>query len=257
MVKAWDDKDYKLCSFKYVVFNDLSQAGADGLMQPPTVDEMARQRAASLAASDTGLWERADSHNPNPARFLPVQINGFNALHERRQQQLQAARDVNAKLAETQAQLRRLEDERQVAIQLRLRHYAERQQLLAHRVLRLYAAIERQHLLRCHGGVEPPLGQAELAWIRKLRELAGEMAAPDASRLYDVAAQLQRETGGVMSGSAGGLPGAHQLRLDNLEDWLGKQQEAVRKLIEVSQRDLKDAAIAVDEANKAGAVPIS
>ena len=37
-----------------------------------------------------------------------------------------------------------------------------------------------------------------------------------------------------------------------------KQQEAVRKLIEVSKKDLKDVAIAVDEANKANApaVPI-
>jgi hypothetical protein len=41
-----------------------------------------------------------------------------------------------------------------------------------------------------------------------------------------------------------------RLRLDNLELWLSRQQEAVRKLIEVSQADLKDVEIAAAEASK-------
>ena len=81
MVRAWDDKDYKLCSFKHILFNDLSQAGPDGMMQTPPADQLQRARAESLAAADTGLWERADAQNPNPARFLPVQMTGFTALH--------------------------------------------------------------------------------------------------------------------------------------------------------------------------------
>ena len=36
---------------------------------------------------------------------------------------------------------------------------------LLDRVLRLSAAIERQHLLRCHSGVETPLGASESQWI--------------------------------------------------------------------------------------------
>ena len=244
MVRAWDDKDYKLCSFKHILFNDLSQAGQDGMMQTPPADQLQRARAESLAAADTGLWERADAQNPNPARFLPVQITGFTALHNRRQQQIQAARDVSAKLAEAQKELRTLADEREVAINMRLRHYTERQRLLSHRVLRLYAALERQHLLRCHNGVEPPLAQPELVWTRKLKELASEMGQPDAARLYDLAANLQREAttnGGGHDGS--GLPDPSLLRLDNLEEYLSKQQEAVKKLIETSNDDLKDVGI--------------
>ena len=41
------------------------------------------------------------------------------------------------------------------------------------------------------------------------------------------------------------------MRLDSLEAWLARQQEAVRKLIEVSQQDLKDVGIAIQEAQKA------
>ena len=261
MVKAWDDKDYKLCSFKHIVFNDMSQAGADGLMVPPPADQMAQARAQSLAASDTGLWERADAHNPNPSRFLPVQITGFNALNERRTQQIQAAKDVYSKLKEAQTELQGLEDQRNVAIQLRLRHYNERQQLLAHRVLRLQCALERQHVLRCHGGAEPPLGQSELSWIQRLKSLSGDMNMPDVGRLMDVADKIQREASlneRHLSGSGVGMPSAYKLRVDTLEELLMKQQEAVRKLIEVSKKDLKDVAIAVDEANKANApaVPI-
>ena len=51
--------------------------------------------------------------------------------------------------------------------------------------------------------------------------------------------------------SSNGLPDASRMRLDNLEEWLGRQQEAVRKLIEVSQQDRKDVGIAVAEATAA------
>lgn len=142
-----------------------------------------------------------------------------------------------------------------MATELRLRHYAERQQVLSHRVLRLCAAIERQHLLRCHGGVEPPLGSSELAWIRRLQELVAEMERPDAglARVYDLSTQLQQQVDGALAGRADGLPAASRLNLDSLEEWLARQQEAVRKLIEVSQQDLKDCAVAIAEASGRGA----
>ena len=69
----------------------------------------------------------------------PVQVTGFKALHSRREAQLQAARDLATKLQASQQEVRTIEDERAVAIDLRFRHYVERQQALAHRVLRLYA----------------------------------------------------------------------------------------------------------------------
>ena len=30
LVKAWDDKDYKLCSFKHIMFDDLSEVQESG-----------------------------------------------------------------------------------------------------------------------------------------------------------------------------------------------------------------------------------
>jgi hypothetical protein len=117
-------------------------------MQPPSAEALRTARAQALGAADTGLWERADAANPNPSRFVPVQITGFSALHARRQAQLQAARDVASKLDESREGLRKLADERQVAVQLRLKHYAERQALLAHRVLRLCAARHPPHAAR-------------------------------------------------------------------------------------------------------------
>ena len=245
MLKAWDDKDYKQCSFKYVFFEDLSHSGTDGMMAPPPAAELLRKRAESLAASDTGMWERADAQNPDPSRFLPVQVTGFNALHERRTNQLKAARDLADKLKESQEVISKVEDERVVGIDLRFRHYVERQQMLQHRVLRLYAAIERQHLLRCHGGVEPPLTTAERSYIQKLQELAQEMERPGClSRLYELSTRLQQEA--EVAGQLEGLPPASRIHLDNLQEWLSRQQEAVRTLINVSQQDLKDLGIAAD-----------
>ena len=51
-------------------YDDLT--GADG--QPPNPQEMAQRRQANQAAADPGLWERAEAHNPDPARFCPVQV---------------------------------------------------------------------------------------------------------------------------------------------------------------------------------------
>ena len=51
-------------------YDDLT--GADG--QPPNAQEMAQRRQANQAAADPGLWERAEAHNPDPARFCPVQV---------------------------------------------------------------------------------------------------------------------------------------------------------------------------------------
>ena len=73
------------------MYDDLSQAGPDGLMAPPAADVLQRVRSESLAAADTGLWERADRLNPAPNRFVPVQITGFTALQDRRARQLQVS----------------------------------------------------------------------------------------------------------------------------------------------------------------------
>ena len=56
--------------------------------------------------------------------------------------------------------------------------------------------------------------------------------------------QLQREATTNVGGHDGScLPDPSLLRLDNLEEYLSKQQEAVKKLIETSNDDLKDVGI--------------
>ena len=60
------------CSFKHMFYDDLTQA--DGT--PPTPQELATRRQQAQAQADPGLWERAEAHNPDPARFCPVQARG-------------------------------------------------------------------------------------------------------------------------------------------------------------------------------------
>ena len=61
-----------MCSFKHVFYDDMSQEGVDGKLQPPPPDALRQKRYESEAASDSGLWARADAANPDPARFCPV-----------------------------------------------------------------------------------------------------------------------------------------------------------------------------------------
>lgn len=194
-----------------------------------------------------GLWEQADAHNPDPKRFCPVQLTGFNALHERRVRQHQVATQITELLQRTRQQLKQLEDDHQVIFQLRMRHYKARQQQLAHRVVRLAAAFERQHLMRSNGGSEPPLEEKEVAWIRKLQKLASDVHDPAAGfeRLYNVSMQMQRD-------EIPDLPVeqlARKLDLQALEGWLTKQQEALTKLVDVNKRDMTDCKLVLSEAH--------
>ena len=112
--------------------------------------------------SDNAMWERADTQNRDPSRLVPVQVTGFEELHERRRTQLKMASDIAEFNKKALAIIQTVKDERSLQIDLRFRHYVERQQMLAHRVLRLHAAIERQHInrnerYRHDGGFEPPI----------------------------------------------------------------------------------------------------
>ena len=214
-------------------------------MRPPSAETLHRKRAEALAAADTGLWEQADARNPDPARFCPVQVTGFSALHERRGRQQAAAQQVAELLRATRDKIREIEDERRVTFELRLRHYRARQRVLAHRVLRLAAAFERQHLLRCHGGNEPPLDAAELQWLRQLQYFESEVESPASGfeRLHELSHAVA--THEAAPGHTDAL--ARSLNLGALDEWLSKHQEAIGKLIDVQKADLRDAAIAIEE----------
>lgn len=192
------------------------------------------------------LWEQADAQNPDPGRFCPVQVTGFHALHERRVKQHHVALQVSDLLQRTRKQLKQLEDERAVLFHVRMRHYKARQQQLAHRVLRLAAAFEKQHLMRMYGGAEPPLEEKEMVWVRKLQQLAQQVDDPASGfdRLYEVSMQLHHdETPDLPIDQL-----ARKLDLPALEGWLTKQQEALAKLIEVHKRDSADCKVVLAEA---------
>ena len=191
MVKAWDDKDYKLCSFKYVMFDD-SRRRARWAHAAAHAGRAAGARRVARGVN-AGMWERADAHNPNPARFVPRQITGFNALHERRIQQIQAARDIASKL--------RVGDDAEEArgrTPARSRARVAPLRGAAPDPVAPRAPSPRHHRAPASAlpfRVEPPLNHAEQQWIGRLNELATEMERPDAGlmRLYDVSERLFRD----------------------------------------------------------------
>eukprot|EP00900_Chrysochromulina_parva_P016737 jgi/Chrpa1/25064/Chrysochromulina_OHIO_Genome00000243-RA len=170
------------------------------------------------------------------------EVTGFEELHERRRNQLKMANDIAEFNKKALAIIQTVKDERSLQIDLRFRHYVERQQMLAHRVLKLHAAIERQHInrnerYRHDGGLEPPIEIKEENDIRRLYALEHELRRP-ISRLHELSSRLEQEAG--RDSQLDGLPPVSRLHLDSLQEWLTRQQEAVRVLIEVSLQDLKD-----------------
>ena len=56
----------------------------------------------------------------------------------------------------------------QASIEMRLRHYRARQQILSHRILKLVTTLESQQHMRTHHGAEPPPSHAERTWAREV-----------------------------------------------------------------------------------------
>ncbi|KOO53344.1 hypothetical protein Ctob_009875 [Chrysochromulina tobinii] len=127
------------------------------------------------------------------------EVTGFEELHERRRNQLKMANDIAEFNKKALAIIHTVKDERSLQIDLRFRHYVERQQMLAHRVLKLHAAIERQHInrnerYRHDGGLEPPIEIKEENDIRRLYALEHELRRP-ISRLHELSSRLEQEAG--------------------------------------------------------------
>jgi hypothetical protein len=241
MENAWNSKDKQNCSFKYIFFDSCEEAGPDSTMKVDP-QKLHERRKKAREMSDNAMWERADAQNRDPSRLVPVQVTGFEELHERRRNQLKMANDIAEFNKKALAIIQTVKDERSLQIDLRFRHYVERQQMLAHRVLKLHAAIERQHInrnerYRHDGGLEPPIEIKEENDIRRLYALEHELRRP-ISRLHELSSRLEQEAG--RDSQLDGLPPVSRLHLDSLQEWLTRQQEAVRVLIEVSLQDLKD-----------------
>jgi len=242
--KAWDANDYRMCSFKYVFFDDLSQEGPNGQMVPPSAELLAAKHKEALERSDTGLLERSEARNPDPARFCPVQVTGFAKLHERHAQQQQMSAQVYKLVQTTKQELQQLADERQVTVGLRLRHYQARQLQLAHRIVALAAKLEALRLARTYPDGEPPLAASEVKWADELKNLAQTVQQPERgrARLLALSAKLQASAPRVEAAA-----GSETLNLAALKEWLACHQEALERLVEIQQELATDAATALAE----------
>lgn len=99
--------------------------------------------------------------------------------------------------------------------------------------------------MRCYNGAEPALSVAERDYVRRLKNLVKEIERPGGlSRLHELSSQLHHTMGSMTQLDA--LPSASRIHLEQLQQCLARQQEAVRTLINVSQDDLKDLGIAHD-----------
>ncbi len=243
MAKAYDANDYRMCSFKHVFFDDLSHEGANGKLLPPPPELLQRKRAEHLAASDTTLWMRADAANPDPGRFVPVQVTGFQKLHERHRTQQQLAEQISRVLEKSRTEARAIAREREATTLLRFRHYQARQLHLAHRVVRLMAALETHQIARTSAaGGEQPLAPAERGWVRDIERLAAAVRAPgqDIQSLGDLVAELRARDESISSAPDGTEEIAAQLDMPALRELLAQQQDALRRLVELQQRLVMD-----------------
>ena len=252
------------CSFKHMFYDD--ETGPDG--KPPRREVMAQKRQAAQQQADPALWERADARNPDPARFCPVQVTGFENLKLRKDKQEEMSQKLKAHLEnEVIEPLKQIANERQVNIEMRLRHYRARQQQLAHRVLALTAKLEAQQHMRNPQRFDPQQSEAERAWATRLEQLARALRDPTHGRpkLLELSGTHQLRGGGLGGGGGGGgglgvgglggggaltgesgAPGASHVNAEAVREWLATQQAGLDKLVQVQNELLEDCAVLQD-----------
>ena len=240
------------CSFKHIFYDDMT--GLDG--KPPRRELLAQKRQQAQAQADPALWERADARNPDPARFCPVQVTGFENLHMRQRVQEEMSEKLKAHLEnEVVEPLKQMANERQVNIEMRLRHYRARQQQLAHRVLALTAKLEAQQHMRNPQRFDPRQSEAERAWATRLEQLARALRDPTHGRpkLLELSGTHQLRGGGGGGGGGGGEGGggeggggASHVNAEAVREWLSTQQAGLDKLVQVQNELLEDCAVLQD-----------
>ena len=208
---------------------------------------MLQKRTEAQAFADVAMWEKADRQNSDPTRFCPVQVTGFEALHQRRASQHKLMNKYCEILISIQNTLHQLADERRVAIDVRLRHYKTRQHELQNRVLRLVSQFEQEQLARRLGGLkDPPLSAEESEWVLRIKQLQADLNRPGSgvSRLSELSAALEEHQSLAESELNAVTRASMRVNLPQLEQLLNSQQSGIHKLVELQKRNERELAIA-------------
>lgn len=184
---------------------------------------------------DPRMWEQAKQDNPDPKKFIPVPIVGFNGLRQRLKCQEQETAGHSLYLGKVEKDISGLR-QRHSSTSAKVMEHRRKLIELSHRVLKI---IVKQESTRKMGTV---LSSEEEAIRTKLENMHTIVSAPTQfkGRLNELLSQVRMQRNQWRSA---GIANEYTLDKDSAEEmknFLTMQQKAMALLIETVNKDLKD-----------------
>jgi len=218
------------------------QLGQMGVTEIAEKTEISRAMLEQYLANppngvDTLIWEQAKLDNPDPNKFCPVPLNGFEDLSRRlKQQQNQQDRQI-ACLEKMSNESQELE-KKCIATKARIDEFKRKQQELAHRVLKVMVSqeVHRKMGLGIQGdeerlkvSLEELVAEIESQTRGKMNELQANIKSvplnPNSSQNNQEALNIQTQIDEPLS--------------EELSQLLTQQQKGIAGLMKILREDMK------------------
>lgn len=182
---------------------------------------------------DPALWEQGKRENPDPKKFIPVVIIGFQELAKRFNVQIEHAAQLSSAMSETSDGIQELRH-KQTMMKANIQNSRWKHAALTRRILKL---VSGQEVERKRG---VPLDQTEEQIRMRLEDLYMQLTQPTQYRgcLNELMAQMSVAAGSDISGPRYGLVNDVEKDLTQYLKW---QQEALGSIVSVLKEDNKTA----------------
>ncbi|KAK7574440.1 hypothetical protein V9T40_011631 [Parthenolecanium corni] len=230
----------------------LGSLGIDNVypFTSPSESQLNEYLENTPAGIDSRLWKQAQLDNPDKEKFIPVPIIGFNGILWRskcQEEQVKLHEALLDGISEDISSMQRV----QVATNVKLGELKQKTLELEHRVLKLIVKVSRTG---ADGGL--PFGPEEERMKSRLESLEASFNKPSGikDRLSQIITSLRMHD---VSNEKRYECDVDDTMLNDLKEFLGLQQKAIRELKDVLQSDLADMKLMEEELRRFQAVQAS
>jgi len=211
------------CQFDTIVYNPISNPN---------------QPSARPAHVGYQRWRQAELANPDPQLFEPCLLIGPSALKKRFEEQRKSASE-HAQVMQEVSQTLALSAQAVAKTEKRSETLRDSQAKLRHRLLTVMCKIE---VLRCRGvHIDPN----ERRFRDRLDEIAKQLRGPQ--QLLQQLMALQNQLMNELGSTADVLEGLDEADLAAVHQAIERQQEGLRHLVDIVNKDSRDVAIVAEK----------
>ncbi|KAH3761792.1 nucleoporin Nup44 [Pelomyxa schiedti] len=184
-------------------------------------------------------YQQSYADNPDPDKFVPATVVGFDQLAARRDSQLRILDNMTRALREADETVEVFEIQRETKIKPRIANCIKTWQEQSNQILNIMCNME---MLRCQ---RKPLTKEEMDLYARLDKLCRKASSPS---LKDRAVAVSLEAHTVDAQDVD-IPTLSREKLQQIKSFLEDQQRAIEKLVETVQRDKSTLSVVASNTN--------